>query len=190
MKIIAFGHKKQVGKNLTAQLLFQNLCCDYPDMKIEVVGFADPLYHVAHYLYGWAGFKIKEYYDKFPQTKSVELPKLKMTPRELLIKLGTKAIRENVYDATWVDYIINKKRDCDLLLITDLRFPNEFNIVKNMNGLCIRIDRPSIPLTNDIADCALDGLYSWDHVILNDGTKRDLNFKIMEFWDEYKKSMQ
>lgn len=189
MKIIAFGHKKQVGKNLSAQLLYQNLRCDNPDMLIDVVGFADPLYYIAHYLYGWAGFKIKEYYDKFPQTKAEILPKLNMTPRELLIKLGTKAIREHVYDATWVDYTINRRRNCDLLLITDLRFPNEFNRVKNMNGICVRIDRPEIPLTDDIADCALDGDYIWDHVIVNDGTKRDLNLKIMEFWNEYQKDM-
>lgn len=182
MKIIAFGHRKQVGKNLTASLLYQNLVCDHPGMKIEVVGFADPLYYIANYVYGWAGFKTKEYYEKFPHTKGVDLPALGMSPRELLIKLGTKAIRENVYDATWVDYAVKKERSCDLLVITDLRFPNEFNHIKNMNGLCIRVDRPSVPTTNDIADNALTGDYAWDHVITNDGSKRDLNTKIMTLW--------
>ncbi len=183
MKIVAFGHRQRVGKDTAAELLRQNIVVKHPKIDIQKIGFATPLYEMAHHLYGWLGFKDKLFYEKYPKLKEVALPEIHMSPRQILIDLGTKAIRQNVWDKTWVKYLTHSV-NCDILLITDMRFPNEFQEVKEMGGLCIRIDR-KVELSFDLADQALASHIGWDLIIQNDGTLKELNDKIM--WKIYDK---
>lgn len=92
--------------------------------------------------------------------------------REFLQRLGTEGIREVLGD----DVLINAvplKRDCDLLVITDVRFPAEAKAVRDAGGEIWRIYRPGtggmnhsseIPLPVDLIDRELD----------NSGTIADL----------------
>ena len=176
--IIALGHRRGVGKNAFAKLLAEEL--DSRGKPYRVAAFADALYSIAHQLYGWAGFASKEYYEKYRQSKEIVLPALGMTPREVLIRLGTNAIRQQVYDRTWVNLLLHSVGKHETLIITDLRFPNEFSEVKKHGGLNIRIDRPLVPFSNDLADSALAGESDgWDQIILNDGTLEELRGKAL-----------
>jgi outer membrane protein assembly factor BamE (lipoprotein component of BamABCDE complex) len=59
---------------------------------------------------------------------------LGMTPVEVWVAMGTPAIRENVYDRTWIDYVLQTDHDCDLLIVPDVRFPNEATEFKLIGG--------------------------------------------------------
>jgi len=131
----------------------------------------------------------------------------KMTVRDLLQKLGTEAMRDGLHENVWVnalfaDYNVGiqseslKPTDTDYpskWLITDLRFENEFQAVKDRNGICVRVNRkrPYDGVTefgNDHpSEIALDS-FTFDWEINNSGSIEDLveevrkmliNFKII-----------
>jgi hypothetical protein len=89
--------------------------------------------------------------------------------------MGTHAIRERVWEDTWVEYLahIHPKTSNVLILIPDVRFPNEFDMIKRNGGFNIRVTRPGVAFTNDVADCALDGI-EFDYELLNEGNQEDL----------------
>jgi hypothetical protein len=81
-----------------------------------------------------------------------------MTYREFLQRLGTEAMREGLHEEVWVnalfaDYKPLKVRSADSFdletydgkypkwIITDMRFPNELEAVKERNGITIRVVR-------------------------------------------------
>lgn len=83
-------------------------------------------------------------------------------------------------------------------IITDLRFPNEFEAVKERGGICIKVNRPKkLKVAIDMdsmtragkeaynafikeheSETALDGHQDWDYIIQNDGTIEDLIQKV------------
>lgn len=156
---------------------------------------------------------------------------LPMTVRELLQKLGTEAMREGLHTNVWVnalfaDYKPFGKTFKDVSpvtgvvtfdtvgiypnwIITDMRFPNEMEAVKERDGITIRVVR--YPKTVEVSrgpenvetipfdptnhkhmslwkgdssrlhpsETALDGA-EFDYEIINDGTIEDLIEKVKE----------
>jgi len=120
-----------------------------------------------------------------------------MTVREFLQKLGTDAIRQGLHDQAWVnalfsDYTEEKVGSGPLSyieypkwIISDLRFSNEYSAIKERNGIVIRVERPSIGQTsNHISETALDD-YTFDKVIVNDGSIDDLREKVKDLIKEF-----
>jgi hypothetical protein len=97
-----------------------------------------------------------------------------MTVVELWVAFGTKAVRNNVYGATWLDYLLKTDHQCDVLLIPDVRFPNEADAIKAMGGLIIKVVRPGYGPRKTVADRALLGYDGWDYVIGAEGTMDSL----------------
>jgi hypothetical protein len=107
-----------------------------------------------------------------------------MTVRDFLQKLGTDAIRDGLHTNAWVnalmaDYIptqvqwsdgpIGGYEDGPLpnWIITDTRFPNEAQAIKEVGGLVIRVDRPGVkPINNHPSEVGLDN-WDFDYKIAN-----------------------
>jgi hypothetical protein len=84
--------------------------------------------------------------------KPINVP---MTVRKLLQKVGTDAMRDTVHPNVWVNSLFGDYNAIETTkypitedsliypkwLITDLRFPNEFEAIKNRGGICIRVNR-------------------------------------------------
>jgi hypothetical protein len=143
-----------------------------------------------------------------------------MTVRLFLQKLGTEAIRNGLHTNAWVnalfaDYKDVKQSEDGLIhekygehditivpnpilwskyypnwIITDLRFPNEFEAIKNRGGLCIQIDRKNSFYCRVLhsSDTALDS-HKFDYVLNNPGSIDELveevkkmlvHFKLLE----------
>jgi hypothetical protein len=135
-----------------------------------------------------------------------------MTYREFLQKLGTEAMRDGLHTNVWVnalfaDYKLipakyeDLKEGQDILtkewkfpnwIITDLRFPNEMDGVKEKGGITIKVVRPCLECggtgyhkmscskqyqMEHISEIALDGA-KFDYEIINDGTIEDLIEKV------------
>lgn len=177
MKIIGFGHRKRTGKDEAARIIVEH----FKDLKVQRFSFANELYRVCHQLYYWDGMKDKEYYEQFPEEKEKVLPKIGKTPRQIWIDFGTKAVREQVYKDTWVMAELYKtgKSDCDLAVFTDVRFPNELQAIHKFKGVVVKVERPSIPKTNDAADTPLEGIQPWDAIINNNGTLEEYKNKVI-----------
>lgn len=97
-----------------------------------------------------------------------------MTVRQFLQDLGTDALRDGLHTNVWVnalmaDYRPSKmsERNPSKWIITDCRFPNEAEAVKERGGLMIRIDRPGIaPINDHPSETRLDN-YPFDYRIAN-----------------------
>lgn len=186
MKIIAFGHEQRVGKNtagcLTESYLRATHTRRYP--SILRTGFASKLKAICYELYKFAGLMDEQYYEDYPEAKEIVLPDLKLTPRQIWINFGTKGVREQVYDKTWSDYLLKSLDNVDVLIITDLRFPDEAIAVQNAGGICIKIDR-DVMKTHDVADSAGYNFKSWDHKIDNNGTRLHMAQQLKPILDGY-----
>ncbi len=61
--------------------------------------------------------------------------------RELLQKIGTDCLRNNLHKNVWVNALFNNVSKDRNIIITDVRFLNEMESIKNRNGITIRINK-------------------------------------------------
>jgi len=104
-----------------------------------------------------------------------------MSVREFLQKLGTDAIRDGLHTNAWVnalmagykpgpfypDVAIEKHAKLPNWIITDTRFPNEAQAIKDKGGIVIRVDRPGVkPINDHPSETGLDD-WKFDYKIAN-----------------------
>lgn len=69
------------------------------------------------------------------------LPEWGMTIGEMQQKVGTEAIRNNIHPNAWVLSLFGTyNEDKDFWIVTDVRFKNEANIIKEKGGIVIRLN--------------------------------------------------
>ena len=141
------------------------------------------------------------------------------TPRLLLQHIGTELFRNQIIDGIWVNALMSEYKAKEELvgttpeniqwgevypnwIITDTRFPNEHQAVKDKGGINIRINRPKereLILRNATSiidtrktlepehksETALDNA-TFDYVILNNGTLIDLINECRNIIKDYK----
>ena len=119
---------------------------------------------------------------------------VKTTPRLMLQKIGTEGMREIIHNDTWVNALFadykkvmrtNANRQPELFnypnwIITDVRFPNEAQAIKDRGGIVIRVNRNSDIIDNHLSETALDNFKGFDHVIDNNGDISSLIEKIKQ----------
>ena len=134
-----------------------------PNFKIKK--FAGKLKTIASML---TGIPVKKFEDQ--EFKKTDLPNewiyvkpgypaRNMTVRDLLQKLGTEVMRDGLHANVWVNALFadykHELKDCGLSknggkvkcakypnwIITDMRFPNEMEAVKQKDGVTIRVTR-------------------------------------------------
>lgn len=166
-KIVAFGHRKRVGKDTAAKFLDTHLRCH--GMRSVKLSFASKLKEVSYLMYHWAGLQPGIFYedDKNAHLREVVLEKIGKTPRQIWIEVGNK-MRE-VYADTWIDNALLGSGSAELVIITDLRFENEAKKIHSLGGKIFKIIRPGVPVSDDASDSALDGFTRWDAILHNDG---------------------
>jgi len=146
-KVIAFGHRARHGKDFAAGVVAQA----FP--YAQRFGFADALKAVCRVQWG-----------------------MRAKDADLLQKVGV-AMR-SIDPDIWLRalYWTIAERQPRIALITDLRFPNEMDLVKAMNGLAIKVERrdavgnlfvPADRDPNHISEIALADDHRWDAVIVN-----------------------
>lgn len=139
--------------------------------------------------------------NSIPVFENVQFNHL-MSVRELLQKLGTEAMRDGLHKEVWVNALFaDYKRKLELVksdsskydlkveesgeypnwIITDMRFPNEMEAVKEKGGITIRVNRDNGTRAIDVnphpSETSLDHV-EFDYVIENDGTIEDLVEKV------------
>jgi hypothetical protein len=105
------------------------------------------------------------------------IPGLGVTLRHMLQTLGTTWGRDCIHRDLWV-LLAEQKTQKALrsfsVIFDDMRFPNEFEMVKRNGGKCIRIHRPGDPRGDtSIGEGLLDN-HDFDANIYNEGSLGDL----------------
>ena len=179
--------------------------------KFEVKKFAGKLKTIASLL---TGIPVEMFEDQ--DFKKTDLsnewvyvkpgyPARNMSVRELLQKLGTEAMRDGLHINVWVNALFADYRGPKMSeynpsnwIITDMRFPNELEAVKERKGITIRVVRPKIESVVDKmrpysdlvhygipmpvehpSETALDDA-EFDYEIINDGSIKDLIEKVKQ----------
>lgn len=183
--IIGLGHYSRTGKDSFANFLTAAIRERAPHLRVIKRSMAWKLKQICFELYGWAGVMPPEHYDD-PATekdRDVVLPALGMTPVELWVAFGTKAIRNQVYDRTWLDYLMKTDHGADVLIIPDVRFENEAVAVDKSGGVLAKIVRPGYGPRKTVADRMLLGYDGWHYVIGAEGTMDSLRASAEKFAD-------
>ena len=165
-------------------------------MTAKKVSFAWKLKQICHELYGWAGCREPEFYDT-PEGELLREVKLErlicddrpegLSPRDLWINMGTNAVREQVYQRTWLDYVLNTDFGVKVVIIPDVRFPNEAVGIEDRGGILIKMVRPGFrPDERDVPDHlnpdkALLSYTGWHYVLGASGDIRDLGEQAKQF---------
>ncbi len=117
-------------------------------------------------------------------------------PRTLLQQLGTDIIRKDIDNNFFIKRIIGDIKVYsyyfDVITISDARFPEELDAVAEAfdNVYKVRIERPNFNNSLDSkekkhrTETALDDYKDYDYIIINDGTKEDLNEKAKKLISE------
>jgi len=181
LKLIGIGHSSRVGKDSVARELA--LCAQQDGIKTQVISLAWLLKETAHTVFQHYGLQRGEVYERgglFEEVRAKALPIIGLSPVDLWIALGNK-VRE-IYPLTWVDgvYAIAAQYEAELLIIPDVRFPNEAGSVRAGGGVLLRVRRP-----NQIAHKSDKHLvsYAWDYDIENVGTLPELEAKARHLWE-------
>ena len=118
------------------------------------------------------------YEQNLHKNKVVNL--VKLTPRKLLQLLGTECGRQIIHPNIWVNSLFADYKKDSNWIITDVRFTNEAQAIKDKGGIIIRINRPLYRLDDQHpSETALDN-YNFDYVIENEGNIDELVQKIKQ----------
>jgi hypothetical protein len=117
---------------------------------------------------------VKRYKDVISEYGYVEAKAQFAEVRDLLQRMGTEVGRNILGQNIWVEAAM-KNVDPNLdYVVTDMRFPNEYEAVKQAGGICVNVLRPGVgPVNAHPSETAIDE-FEYDYTIQNDGTLEDL----------------
>lgn len=113
--------------------------------------------------------------DSLSETPELEEVNQVMTPRLMLQLIGTEGGRQLIHPDIWVNSTLNGYNKDSKWIITDCRFENEANSVKEKGGIVIRVN--SKRCNNEdlhASETGLDNYNDFSYVIDNDGTIEEL----------------
>lgn len=147
------------------------------DHGVLPTSFAGPLKEAAMFLFG---FTKEDLEDR--AKKEAPLPYWGISPREILQRMGTEAMRNTFGDNFWLRrwfITYSQFKDTDDVVVSDVRFENEAEMIRSLGGTIIHIIRPANPYalsggTAAHASAAGIQMSASDAVIINDGAIEDL----------------
>ena len=203
--LIGISGKKQSGKNLTANIIkaiallnnikpFSNKEAQLKFIKnlsllgvsrhentsiyhlhsspLKEISFADNVKKIASLI---TNIPVYDYNKESIKKSKFEL--LNITHRELLQKIG-EGLRKSIDLDIWVKLALLEYTENKNIIITDVRYKNEADSIKKLNGILIRINRDKGD-DNHQSEIDLDDYPDFDHIINNDSDIEDLILKIL-----------
>lgn len=163
MRILGIGHYSRTGKDTLANMIIEHNCNLKNPLKIKKISLAWKLKQICYELYGWAGMREAEFYDTVEgeEYRDIKL-EIGKTPVEIWVEVGM-ALR-SVYADTWLNYVLMTDHDCDLLIVPDVRFPNEASEFRRSGAKLVKVVRGGYGPRDTPADLALVGYEGWDLV--------------------------
>jgi hypothetical protein len=171
--IIGFGHQSGVGKDHLAQAL-RRFSVETPEgRRVGFLreAFADRLKCLAFQVFGWAGLNHGTYYDNHREERYIKLPRLGLTPQEVWIEVGNRM--RDIHPDVWVQRLLHERDDAgrrySIPMITDVRFPNEVEAIKQAGGVVVRVTREGYTPPSTPSDDVLLDFEGWDATFINSG---------------------
>jgi hypothetical protein len=117
------------------------------------ISFAGTLKDACASVFGWNRELLegttkssREWREQVDPWWSERLNMPELTPRWVLQQWGTEVCRNGFHNDIWVASVENQLRKAtDNIVITDCRFANEVNAIKNAGGITMRVERGERP---------------------------------------------
>lgn len=139
--LIGLHGKKQAGKDTVHQRM-EHLVDTVP---VERVSFADLLYESAAAALGITVEQLRVWKSEpvyVTVTAGPHRTLFSQSVREFLQRYGTEAHRSIFGDNFWVDNVNIRDHGMKLVVVTDVRFPNEAQAVRDAGGKVVRVVGP------------------------------------------------
>lgn len=162
--IIGLHGAKGSGKDQ----FYRAIKAEYPDLNIRKIAYADPIKNEVSRIFE---LQTEEQYDAFKRSRVFyTLPRMlthHVEGRQIVREIGMKM---RSYDPTqFVRYVEEEiaKDPTAVWCITDLRFDNELESIRKMNGLVVKIKRAGFEFDGHVTEIEFPNL-ACDIVIHND----------------------
>lgn len=176
MKLIGLSGRAGSGKDTVANYMVNN----YNYTKLS---FGKVLKDVVSCIFGWPRYLLegdtkesREFREKEDKWWSEHL-KIKITPRIAMQKIGTDVFRMHFHQDIWLLILKKQITKYDKIVVTDIRFLNEYNMIKNMGGNVFKISKSNIIKDTHLSENILDNI-QFKYEIDNNGTIEELYQKI------------
>lgn len=194
---IAICGKANSGKSTLSKFLVKELRKQFTDKRLscKYIAIADPIKAMIRlmfphlpekYLTGPSQFRSSIIPDAFKDDKP-------LTVRQLHLDLGT-AVGRGYKETIWLDtfdYAFQKANNHDIIVVTDVRFRNEFNHLKNKGFYQIRLvreDNSEVVKSTHSSEVDQDSIRDdeFDFVCHNNGTLKDLKSEVIKIVNQIK----
>lgn len=185
MKLIALTGPKGSGKDTVAGII-KTMYGDRYD--VESIAFADPIKKVVQHIFELDPTSVDEY-DKFKRLDvEYNMPGegRKYVPGRHVVREIGMLMRD--YDmnqfTSYVDAKFHESRfdDRKMFIVTDLRFDNEYMMLKSWNASIIKIIRPQYQYDGHITERGFDD-HLVNKVLMNDGSMDYLTTRVQTVMD-------
>ena len=162
----------QSGKSTVAKFLAH-------EHGYVVVPFAQTLKDMLIPMLTALGYKSDEAYRLVNVDKQIVVPGAEVSVRHMLRTLGTEWGRQCIHPDIWLRCWQESIKPYDLVVVDDVRFPNEAELVRNLGGEMWMVERPDVPRTHEHAsEGGLDAYHGFTTHVVNDGSLTDLVDKL------------
>jgi hypothetical protein len=114
------------------------------------------------------------------------------SPRQVMQSFGTDWGRQMINPNIWVYPVEKLVKEIDYVVVSDVRFINEVEMIKKNNGVLWKIERPNNPLkieTSHNSENGIDEKYI-DRVIHNIGTVDHIGAVVSSFLHNLERNNQ
>lgn len=190
---ISITGKANSGKNTLSKLLFDEIyskkySSDNSFRGIEYIAFADPIKEMIRlmfptlprkYLYGPSKYRGEVIPGAFKDGNP-------LTVRNLLQDLGT-GFGRNCKENIWLDAFDHRfkkaqNKNYSIVIVTDVRFRNEFDHLNKLKFYQIKLLRDSHTKINHSSEINQDSIKDneFDYIVHNNGTLEDLKKEVVK----------
>lgn len=188
MMIIGLHGRAGAGKDTAAEMLQSFL----PEGSTRTCAFATPLKEAAKIKFG-----LTDWHTNTQEGKREFVPYLGKTVRQLLELEGTEATRDVYGDNFWIwrmSQEVDKafKENIKIFIITDVRFENEAQFVRDNGGLIFQIDREMEQELATASHASAQPLppHLVNIFVPNNGTIKDLEKEVKDLAEVIKESLK
>jgi len=183
---VAISGQARTGKNTLAQMIVDNGLPNHKlilgDPQYKVVAVADPIKNMVMQMVPnadpeclWGQSELR---SKTIPGDLKDLDGAPLTYRRALMDMGS--LGRKYHPDIWLNALVQdayKNQSLKAYIVSDVRFPNEINYLKEHGFHMIRLKRLGTPQIDDVSETAQLGIPDsfFDDVIENDGTLSDLN---------------
>ena len=163
MIIIGFSGRGGSGKDTAASFI--------PDST--PLAFAKPLKDAVASVFGFSDEQL------YGDLKEVVDADWNVTPRHVMQSMGTDYLKTTFGKEVFIECC--RKSGTKIVVITDVRFDEEAEMVHSLGGVVARIDRSGVKMMTHASEQGIS-CHLVDYIISNDGTMEEFESSILQMY--------